>query len=66
MSVHQLKPFPSSSSQELADGRLRVRSPVPLTKARFALIGYRGTSLTRHRHPVGPYSGTMPRLLWRA
>ena len=25
---------------------------------------YRGTSLVRNRHPVGPYSGTMPRLLW--
>jgi len=26
--------------------------------------GYRGTSLIRNRHPVGPYSRTMPRLLW--
>jgi len=25
---------------------------------------YRGTSLVRNRHPVGPYSRTMPRLLW--
>ena len=24
----------------------------------------RGTSLIRNRHPVGPYSRTMPRLLW--
>jgi len=27
---------------------------------------YRGTSLIRNRHPVGPYSRTMPRLLWRS
>ena len=26
----------------------------------------RGTSLIRNRHPVGPYSRTMPRLLWRS
>ena len=25
----------------------------------------RGTSIIRNRHPVGPYSRTMPRLLWR-
>jgi len=25
---------------------------------------YRGTSLIRNRHPVGPYSRTMPRLIW--
>ena len=25
-----------------------------------------GTSLIRNRHPVGPYSRTMPRLLWRS
>ena len=25
---------------------------------------YRATSLIRNRHPVGPYSRTMPRLLW--
>ena len=30
---------------------------------RFACT-YRGTSLIRNRHPVGPYSGTMPRALW--
>jgi hypothetical protein len=24
---------------------------------------YRGTSLIRYRHPVGPYRGTMPRAL---
>jgi len=28
--------------------------------------GYRVTSLIRNRHPVGPYSRTMPRLLWRS
>ena len=27
---------------------------------------YRGSSLIRNRHPVGPYSRTMPRLLWRS
>ena len=27
---------------------------------------YRGTSLIRKHHPVGPYSTTMPRLLWRS
>ena len=25
---------------------------------------YRGTSLIRNRVPLGPYSRTMPRLLW--
>ena len=25
---------------------------------------YRGTSLIRNRHPVGPYSRTLPKLLW--
>ena len=25
---------------------------------------YRGTWLIRNGHPVGPYSRTMPRLLW--
>ena len=27
------------------------------------IVGYRGTSLIRNRHPVGPYSRNMPRLL---
>jgi len=27
---------------------------------------YRGTSLIRNRPPLGPYSRTMPRLLWRS
>ena len=27
---------------------------------------YRGTSFIRNRHPAGPYSRTMPRLLWRS
>ena len=27
-------------------------------------IYYRGTSLKTKHHPVGPYSKTMPRLLW--
>ena len=27
---------------------------------------YRGTSLIRNRHPVGPYRRTIPRLLWRS
>ena len=35
----------------------RVFQPWPL---------YRGTSLKRSRHPVGPYSRTVPRLLWRS
>jgi len=26
----------------------------------------RGTSLIRNRHPLGPYSRTMPRLPWRS
>ena len=29
-------------------------------------VEYRVTSLMRNRHPVGPYRGTMPRLLWRS
>jgi len=27
------------------------------------MVWYRGTSLIRNRHPTGPYSGTMPRVL---
>jgi len=27
-------------------------------------LGYRGTSLIRKSHPVGPYSRDMPRALW--
>jgi len=27
-------------------------------------VRYRGASLIRNRHLVGPYSRTMPRLLW--
>ena len=34
----------------------------PLTNAIFE---HRATSLARNCHPVGPYSRTMPRLLWR-
>jgi len=43
-----------------------------LTEVRTALRGrypdklYRGTSLIRNRHPVGPYRRNMPRLLWRS
>ena len=33
---------------------------------RVFLWPYRGTSLIRNRHPVGPYRRTMPRLLWRS
>jgi hypothetical protein len=29
-------------------------------------LAYRGTSLTRKRTALGPYSRTMPRLLWRS
>ena len=36
------------------------------TALRVVLCYYRGTLLIiRNRHPVGPYSRTMPRLLWR-
>jgi len=35
------------------------RTPCPFKR-------YRGTSLIRNHHPVGPYSRTMPRLLWRS
>jgi len=38
--------------QLLVDGRLL-----------FGFGVYRGTSLRRNLHPVGPYSRTMPRLL---
>ena len=27
-------------------------------------LSYRGTSLTRNRNPLGPYSRTVPRALW--
>ena len=30
------------------------------------VVLYRGTSLTRKRAPLGPYSRTMPRALWRS
>ena len=33
------------------------RQPTPLA--------YRGTSLIRNSNPLGPYSRTMPRALWR-
>jgi len=37
------------------------------TDFQFPVPGaYRGTSLIRNRHPVGPYSRTMSRLLWRS
>ena len=32
--------------------------------AGLGLTAYRGTSLIRKHHPVGPYSRTMSRLLW--
>ena len=38
-------------------------NPPLFQRAARALV-YRGTSLIRNRHPVGPYSRTMPRLLW--
>jgi hypothetical protein len=31
-----------------------------------APLGYKGTLLVRNRHPVGPYSRSMLRLLWRS
>ena len=37
-----------------------------LARCGRAVRSYRGTSLIRNRHPVGPYSRTMPRLIWRA
>ena len=37
------------------------RCPTPTTPAAAA---YRGTSLIRKRHPLGPYGRPMPRALW--
>ena len=33
---------------------------------RASIMTCRGTPLIRNRNPVGPYSRTMPRLLWRS
>jgi len=52
----------------------RVVRPTVLTRVRRRDLGgllqqkgaYRGTSLIRNRHPIGPYSRAMPRLLWRS
>ena len=43
----------------------RTGLPVRTTPPR-CWAAYRGTSLIRNRHPEGPYSRTMPRLLWRS
>ena len=40
-----------------------VRRPMRSNRSNFAHITYRGTSLTRKRLPVGPYSRTVPRAL---
>jgi len=42
----------SCSSHLLVHGYLVYKNP------------YRGTSLMRNRHPIGPYNRTMPRALW--
>ena len=42
-------------------GLLQSIEIVPLSDL---LKAYRSTSLIRKRRPVGPYSRTMPRLLW--
>ena len=34
--------------------------------SQFGACAYMGTSLIRNRHPVGPYSRNMPRLLLRS
>ena len=55
---------------------VRMRSPLQInrpstfqkknsgTNVTRTELGYRGTSLKRHRCPLGPYSRTMPRALW--
>jgi len=39
------------------------RARASLWRERSYALMYRGTSLTRNRHPVGPYSRTMPRVV---
>jgi len=46
--------------------RVHTTSLGALISHRIGGGAYRGTSLIRKRHPVGPYSRTMPRLLWRS
>ena len=50
-----------SIQKSLSVGYYRV---APARVAEFGV--YRGTSLIRNRQPVGPYSRTMPTLLWRS
>ena len=40
-----------------------ARASRPKSKKSNTIPGYRGTSIIRNRHPVGPYSRTMPRAL---
>ena len=41
---------------------IEVKDPLPFQTCSL----YRGNSLIRNRHPVGPYSRTMPRILLRS
>jgi hypothetical protein len=40
-----------------------ARASRPKSKKSNTIPGYRGTSIIRNRHPVGPYSRTMARAL---
>ena len=46
---------------------IRERATLCVTSAaRVHTVEYRGTSLIRNTPPVGPYSSTMPRDIWRS
>ena len=42
----------------------RVSAVRELIDYTTSIAAYRGTSLIRKRHPGGPYSRTMPKILW--
>ena len=48
------------------DPNLRYPDPNVRSESRCNPVAYRGTSLIRNSAPLGPYSRTMPRALWRS
>jgi len=57
--------FPGRVSSRARAARSRVRIRMGhLTRVLSFLNPHRATSLIRNHHLVGPYSRTMPRLLW--
>ena len=71
--AHKKCPPPRTTKEPLAnycrvlEGTRILMSEVPLYKRQLKperLSGHRGTSLTSKRPPLGPYSRTIPRVLW--